>query len=384
MTNKLFSKKGAVTVIFLAVVALVLTLLLAATQSRLLLSLRRSQSASDILVATYQAESEVNDVMARLAGGYLDNANIPRTIKNVGDIRVEIEGVDQGDTQIVTVTALRGLAVGKVQAIRRVQSVGEIDAVEVVLMLDCTGSMDASSGTPGKTRFDAEEDAAVSFVNQVAALPDADKFKLGVGVFGVGSEWLSYNGVNITPDSGLTYFQIADAIAGGFGGRWNDSPACERVGDVAGTNVGLAYRHANNYLKTSKKERIKQVEIVITDGDPNSRSVDSECPPSIACSPRCNTEAKNYLRCTLADKNTFVPELGYNGTRDPEVAAYAAIVLDRPPVDVPPIFQNYATENGYFPATKANQLTGILSEILTRIVEDRSDITIKRIVPTPQ
>lgn len=384
MQSKFFTKKGAVTVIFLAVVALVLTLLLAATQSRLLLSLRRSQSASDILVATYQAESEVNDIMARLAGGYLENASIPRTIKNIGDIRIEIEGTQQGGTQVVTVTALRGLAVGKVQAVRRVQSVEEVNEVEVVLMLDCTGSMDASSGTVGQTRFDAQEAAAVSFINQVEALPDSDKFKIGVGVFGVSSEWLTYNGVEIKPNSGHTYSQIASAIQDGFSGKWKDSPVCARVGDDPGTNVGLAYRHAHDYLKTSKRDGIKQIEIVITDGDPNSRSVDNECPPSIACSLNCNAQAKNYLRCTLADKNTFVPELGYNGARDPDVDAYAAIVLDKPPADVPPIFQNYASENGYFPATRANQLTGIMSEILNRIVEDRSDITIKRIIPIPQ
>ncbi|OGM31993.1 hypothetical protein A2803_02795 [Candidatus Woesebacteria bacterium RIFCSPHIGHO2_01_FULL_44_21] len=385
MSKKL--QNGAITAIFLAVVALVLTLILAATQSQLLLSIRRSQSAADILIATYGAESEVNDIMAKLSGGYLADADIARTTKNIGDTTLTIEGEDQGETQIVTVTASRGYAVGKVQGIRRVLSVEEVDDVELVLTLDCTSSMDARdasascTGSSCPTRFNALEEAAINFVNNIERQEDADKFKLGVAIFGKSSAWLQSNGRDITPESGMSFSEIRTAIEAGIntvrrGGQ------CERVLD--GTSIGTAYRHGHNYLVTTKNPDTKQIEIVITDGEPNSRTTDSACPPSIACGPNsaCEPAAKNYLRCTLADNLTFVPEISQNGARDPEVDAYAVTIFDRPPTDVVTIFRNYATEDGYFNASRASELTNILEGILDKILEDRSTVTIKRVIPT--
>lgn len=390
-------QKGAITIVFLAIIALVLTLILAATQSRVLLSLSRSKSASDILIATYQAESEANDVMAKLVGGYLDDANIPKTTKTIGDIKIVTEGKDLGDTQIVTVTAFRGLAVGKVQAVRRVLSVEEIDKVEIVLVLDCTSSMDAPDADLGcnggscPTRMNAQEEAAVNFVEAVGNLPDSDKFKIGVGVFGTTSAWLQQNGVSVSPDSDLDISEITSAIENGFGNTRAESQ-CGTVGNSGYvenlTSVGTAYRHAHNYLKTSKEAGTKQVEIVITDGEPNTRVYDSECAPYVACTDfqnaECENAAKNYLRCTVADKETYVPEIGQNGVRDTEVDAYAVTIFANPPTDVVSIFQNYATEGGYFNANRASQLDGILNNILGKILEDRSTITIQRVIPTPQ
>lgn len=374
-------QRGAVTAIFLAVVALVLTLILATTQSQLLLSIRRSQSAADILIATYAAESEVNDIMARLAGGYLTDADIARTTKNVGDITLTIEGEDQGETQIVTVTANRGYAVGKVQGIRRVLSVEEVEEVEIVLVLDCTTSMNNSSGTPGKTRFNALEDAAVNFVSSVEDLPDADKYKIGVAVFGTTSAWLKYNGADILPGS-LSFPELRDALTIGFGNTRSSSQCGSTVADY--TNVGLAFRHGNDYLASTRQEDIKQIEIIITDGEPNSSLQDNRCAGSITCNLSCVDAAKDYLRCMLADNVTFVPEIGQNGVRDPDVDAYAVTILDNPPGDVIDIFNNYATENGYYNASRANELTEILEGILDNILEDRSTVTIKRVIPTPE
>jgi hypothetical protein len=377
------NNRGAITVIFLAVVALVLTLILAATQSQLLLSIRRSQSAADILVATYEAESEANDIMARLVNGYLDSADIPKTTKEIGNITLEIEGVDGGDTQTIVVTASKGLAVGKVQAIRRITSVEEVDEVEMVLMLDCTGSMNQPSGSPGQSRFNAQEDAAVAFVNRISELPNANKFKLGIGIFGINSAWLQYNGRNITPDSGMSYSQMVSAIETGFGDSQSQSPECGRI-NTRGTNVGVAYRHAHDYLEGSREAGVKQIEIVITDGEPNSRTTDVDCSPSISCSLNCEDEAKDYLRCTVASSDVFVSEISQNGVRNPEVDAYAVTIFQNPPVDVVDLFRKYATEGGYFNANQANQLTGILDTLLTTILEENSNVTIKRVIPIPQ
>lgn len=373
-------QRGAITAIFLAVVALVLTLILAATQSQLLLSIRRSQSAADILVATYAAESEVNDIMARLIGGYLADADIARTTKKIGDIILTIEGEEQGETQIVTVTANRGYAVAKVQGIRRVLSIKKVEEVEIVLVLDCTGSMNNPSGTPGKTRFNALEDAAVNFVNSVKDLPDADKYEIGVAVFGTTSAWLQYDGVDVLPGS-LTFPQLIDAITIGFGDTRNTSQCGRTVLDY--TNVGLAFRHGNDYLASTKRENVKQIEIIITDGEPNSSLQDNRCAGSTTCK-MCYGAAKDYLRCMAADKLTFVPEIAQNGARDPDVDAYAVTIFDKPPADVVEIFKNYVTKDGYFNARRASELTKILEGILNKIVEDRSTVTVKRVIPTPE
>lgn len=390
------NNKGAITIIFLMILALVLTLIMAATHSRVLLSLSRNRSAADILVATYQAESEANDIMAKLVGGYLDNANINET-KTVGDMKIEITGEELNGTQIVTVTAFRGLAVGKVQAVRRLLSVEEVEEVEIVLMLDCTTSMDQSSDNPldnRETRFEAQENAAIAFIQSVAAQPDADKFKLGVGVFGTSSAWLHYNGTPATPESGFNFLELTNAVRDGFG-RTRSQSQCGRTGPgyvEDATSVGTAFKHAHDYLRTSKKEGTKQIEIVITDGHPNTRIADSNCFPGTAClysasdPNRCIPQAENYLRCNVADANTNVVEINSTqmGTRDPDVDAYSVTVLPNPDPDVPGIFQKYGTEGGYFNATRASQLSEILDNILGRILEDRSSITLKRIIPTPQ
>jgi len=387
------NQKGAITVIFLAVVALVLILILTATQSRLLLSLRRSQSSIDILLANYEAESEVNNIMAKLIGGYLKKSNIPKTTKVIGGVRIEIEGKDTGETQTVTATVLRGLAVGRVQGVRKLTSIETLDNVEIVLMLDCTGSMDATDADPNctgsncPTRFDALRTAAVNFVNDISKLPDRDNIKLAVGIFGTSSAWLQYQGRDITSNSGLSFNQIANAIQTGIN-RKRVGGQCERVLDY--TSIGTAFRHAHDYLATTKKTDTKQVEIVITDGEPNSRLPDVFCPPSERCIPiessyeECIPKAYNYLRCTLADQKTFVSEINQNGVRDPEVDAYAVTIFPTPPESVVQIFNKYATEGGYFNASRANELSGILNKILNKILTERANITIKRVIPLPQ
>lgn len=382
--------RGAVTLLFIMIIAMVLVIIMSAAQSRLLLSLRRSQSAADILIATYRAESEANDVMARLVGGYLPNASFSPYSLNVDDMRIDIEGEDRGNTQIVTVTALRGFAVGKVQAVRRILSVDEVDNVEIVLVLDCTSSMNSSSGTPNQSRFSAQEDAAVNFIRAISLLSDSDKFKVGVGVFGTTSAWLQYNGRSVTPGSGLSFQELVAAIEQGFGATRSQSQ-CGTEGSLGfvedATSVGTAFRHAHDYLKTTKEEGKKQIEIIITDGEPNSKTADFECPePDLVCrlGNECEVSAKNYLRCTAADRATFVSEINQNGVRDPDVDAYAVTIFDRPPVDVVEIFQNYITEGGYFNASQASQLSGILDKILVKILDDRSTVSVKRVVPLPQ
>ena len=424
---KKINNTGAVTLIFVMLMALLITVMLTATQSRLILSLRRSQSASDVLLASYEAESEANDVMAKLVGGYLPTADMNET-KVVGDTSFEITGEDQGETQIINVTATRDFAVGKVEAVRKIQSIKKVNDVEIILSLDCTGSMDAGANcdfcNDKPTRFDSQEEAAIDFIDKISDLEDKDKFKLGVSVFGIDAKWLTYGGIDVTPESGFSFDEIKSAIEGGFSTTRINSPACSGVMDA--TSIGSAYSFSHNYFAGTKAEDKKQIEIVISDGVPNSRVPEAGCDPNAFCpafpiSPDggtnycenneyswscyqydkykdgpydsdnfnekafniCKPLGENFLRCSIAASDTFVPELGKEGIRDPEVDAYAVTIFSNPPGNVVSIFRNFATPNGYFNASRANQLKNILNTILNEILKERSTIIVRRVIPIP-
>ena len=424
------NESGAVTLIFVTIMALIVTIILAATNSRLLLALRRSQSSVDILVANYEAESIANDIMARLVGGYLPSANLPQTTITEGDTTITYEGTEVDDTQTITVTANRDFAVGKVQAIRKIESIKKVEEVEIILGLDCTSSMDAGASCDNcfsrPTRFDAQKDAAIDFVDKVEELEDADKFRLGVSVFGIDAKWLEYSGRNVTPENNLSFDEIKDAINNGFGSTRNESPACLSV--MNATSIGSSYSFAHNYFEDRKDEKIKQIEITISDGVPNSRVPQSGCNPNVFCPAfpisqpdgstnycedneygwdcyqyetyrdgpyesdffnetafnLCQPLGMDFLRCSVADTETFVPELGTEGIRDPDVDAYAVTIFSNPPRETVSVLRNYATENGYFNASRANQLKNILNNILNEILKERSAITIKRLIPIAQ
>ena len=409
------NKKGAVTIIFLTVLALIITLLLAATQSRLSLALRRSQSAGDTIVSSYKAESEANDVMSKLVGKYLGSANLDYT-ENVDGMRIDVKGKDEGSTQTVDVTVNRDFAVSSVQATREIKSVEQVDSVEMILALDCTGSMDDPSGAPGQTRFDAQKEAALSFIDTLSGLSNADKFKLGVTTFGINAKWLRVGGRDVSPENGLDFADIKSAVENGFGSTRSTSPACSEIMDA--TSVGTAFTFSHDYFSTHKQDGVKQIEIVITDGEPNSRIPSIGCSPNAFCpafplSPdgtqnycedneygwqcyqyssykdgpyeadnfnqaaydTCQPLAYDFLQCAVADTDS-------GGIRDPNIDAYAVTIFDNPPRDVVTILRNYTSENGYYNASRASQLKNILNVILNEILKEHSTVTIKRIIPS--
>jgi hypothetical protein len=422
-------QKGAMTAIFLAVVTLVLTLILAATQSQLLLSLRRSESAADTLIANYDAESEVNDSMSKLIGGYIGPGDFTLTKEINGTSLVVVgEESDGGKTQVVTVTARRASAVSKVQATRKVQSLKKVNNVEIVLGLDCTESMGLGATCDNcfsrPSRLEALEEAATDFIDNLAALPDSDKFKLGIMVFGIDAKWLNYGGVDFTPDSGLSFDQIKSGIQASIGVTRPDSSACQTVMDS--TSIGTAYITAQEFFDSSEDSDTKQIEIVITDGYPNSSTPEADCTTSAFCPAfpidttgqnycesneygwtchdyesykdgpyeegnyndkafkTCVPLAKELLSCALATTDTFVPMIAQNGVRNPEVDAYAVTIFPDPPSDVVQIFRNYTTPNGYFNASRASQLKNILNNVLNEILKDRTTVSMERLIPTPK
>jgi von Willebrand factor type A domain len=425
MKNK--NKSGAALLIYLLVMSILLTLLMAGTYSRLLVAINRGQSAIDTLDSSYRAESEVNDFLARLSGGYISDSMLPISFsKDVGGTSIDINATLEGETQRVVATVGRFLASTRVVAERKVESIEDINQVELVLSLDCTGSMNAGANCDNcnslPSRFNAQEDAALNFIDKLSTLPDRQKFRLGVLAFGIDSKWLRVGGVEIKPENNVSLSQIRSAIEIGFGNTKATSPACEGIMDA--TSVGTAFAETQNYFTSSKRSGVKQVAVVITDGDPNSRIPFAGCSPSTFCPAfPIDTNGNNYcednqygwqchqysqyqnsfdsdgfnqtayntckplgvefLSCSVADSETEY-EPGRFGIRDPEVDAYAVTIFSRPPADVVSIFNRYLGPERYFNASRASQLTQLLNTILNEIISDREVVNIQRELPGQQ
>lgn len=416
------------------IMAVFVSLLSALTYSRLLVSIKRSLSQTDAVVTNYTSESKVNDVLARLKGGYIGASGFPFTLNETfNGTKLRIEGKQIGNTQTIVVTGERSYAVSRIEATRVINNVSEVTNVDMILSLDCTGSMDAPADPPRATptRFDSAREAALSFVDRLIEINNdpqySDKFNLGVQVFGLDAKWLTLGGRNVTPGS-MSLDEVKLAIQNGFGSTRTGSSACNGVMDA--TSIGSAFQKSQEYFSANKKPKTKQIEIVITDGEPNSRAPYGSCSPAVFCPafPRsstgenyceeneygwvchnytsykdgpydsdnfnenayktCEPLGRDFLSCSIADTNTSIPPLTSGGglrrgTRDPEVDAYAVTILANPPRDVVNIFNSYLSANGYFNATRASQLKNILNSVLNEILRDRTTITIKRTPPTP-
>lgn len=433
-SQKKTNQQGAATLVFLLVMALFVSLLAAVTYSRLLVSIKRSLSQADAVVTNYDSESAVNDILAKLKAGYFDEGNFAANYtETIEGTTLRIVRSQTGNTQSIVVTGERSFAVSRIEATRVIDSVSNVDNVDMILSLDCTGSMNAAADptrASAGTRFDAQKDAALNFVDRLIAITAdpkyAGKFRLGIMVFGMDAKWLTLGGSNVTPGS-VQLSEIKTALNAGFGSTRATSSACTSVMDA--TSVGSAYAASHDYFKLHKSPKTKQVEIVITDGEPNTRIPYGGCGPSVFCPsfPKsstgqnycdsneygwscyngdsykdgpydadnfnqaaynmCEPLGRDFLTCAIADTGTSIPPIPQSatnrkGVRDPDVSAYGVTILTNPPPEVVSIFTTYLSPNGYFNATRASQLKNILNTVLNEILRDHSTITIKRTPPT--
>lgn len=436
------SQQGISTLILILLLSLIGTLVIATIQSRLLLAIYRNKSASDVLISAYSAESKTNDSIAKYYGHYIDDL-ILDTQDMVNDTELKTKGSEQADGSTkLTVTATRPYAVSQIEAIKKDITQTTFDRVEIVLALDCTSSMNrpADLDNPsGQTSFEAEAQAAVDFVEATKNLVSPYvTFRVGILVFGVDAKWLTYNksGLEeVRPDNEeLNFTDIQAAIDLGFNDTKENSPACNTIIDA--TSIGSGYAYAHDYFKAKDLTRLKGIEIVITDGDPNSRMPYPDCPatdftPTTFCPgfPKdqitnqnycydndyewtcferenfsyrdgpfdagsynynetaystCTPIGKDFLKCTIADSTQTYSTIDgqvYQGVRNPEIDSYALSIFAAPPPEIVAIFNNYLTPNGYFNATQASDLSAKLNEILTSIINNFTTITIRRSIP---
>jgi hypothetical protein len=401
-----------------------------AWQAQFLYSLKRGKAMSEVLTLGYHAESRLYDVIARFLGGYSSAFTFPiNTDETLSDgTKLTTVGVESGDTQTLTVTSKRQFATTKVRLtkVTETEHTTITKPTEIMLSLDCTGSMgQRACPTCATTRMDEQKKAVSDFLDAVAANPGADKIKVGISVFAMSGNWLytSYtsggvpNGTAIKPDSGLTVQQMKQAITTNFGHSGETaSLACRSVQTYTSVGTGLAFMH--DYFKTTAPG-LDKIEVLVTDGEPNQRIPYPGCPVDIFCpgnrnyccpsgsmcaqtrplssdgngwtcpagygETTCTPHARDFLRCVLATTDrAWVPERApgpfQQGVRDPEVDAYVVTVLDNPPAAVTSIMNSFATK--YYNSASASDLTGILQDIFQEILTSSTTYTFGKITPT--
>ena len=210
--------------------------------------------------------------------------------------------------------------------------------MQIILSLDCTGSMgELACPTCATTRMQEQKRAVLQFLDAVENTEGHEKVKLGISVFSMKADWLyttyaadgTPTGTAVRPDNNLSLDQMRLAVQDGFGiSGENESAACKKLNTYTSLGTGLAFMH--DYLRTQEVEGVKQVEVMITDGEPNQRTPYAACPVDVFCpgdgtyccpwgancslagwrcdagsgTSVCAPYARDFLRCTLADTNS--------------------------------------------------------------------------------
>lgn len=122
--------------------------------------------------------------------------------------------------------------------------------LDIVLIFDSSNSMDKSSGTLGETRMQAAKKAATNFAN---TLMD-DKGTVKIGIVEFGTSVLDVQ--EMTTEKETVKKFIKNKL---------DLPENNNDG---GTNLQAAIERADTILNNGKREDVKQIVIVLTDGIP--------------------------------------------------------------------------------------------------------------------
>lgn len=374
--------QGFVTLIFILAIALIATLILMIGQSRLFLALQRGQSFSDTLIAGYQAESEINDVLYRLITGRTGGLTFPYS-KNLGEnFKLEASSKTIDGSQTIDIISTRSFAVSQIQAQINSSSLTTYEQVEIAIMVDCSGSMDNGAG-PGfsGSRMQAQSAAVINFLTAVNNLENKDNISVGLGAFSTNKNWVTTErGTRISPTNKVPIPEIIRTVQTRFGSDRRSSAAClSALGtfDNQDTNIGGGYTFMNDYFAT-RPSTVKKVQILITDGEPNSSNTYPKCS---ARDTNDNEEAGyQFLTCALTDTtktwNGVQP-----GVRDPEILTYGVTVLNPASKRVNDIFRNTIGPDNYYTATFASRLSDITTDIFDKIVSGGFFITIKRVIP---
>lgn len=391
-------KKGVATIIIVIMVSIVALFVLLTWESRLLLSVYRHRSLSDILAANYAAESEMFDVVSKYFN--YPNFDVTSDYEKVFGLNNVVRVTQTGDenTRTLLIKGSWPFAQADLQLTRTktISSSLGLDRVEIVMGIDCSSSMNEkadsgcqySSGTCAK-RIEKIQDALITFMDEIEKVPvaDRDKYYVGFLPFKRNAAWSTFNGTTLYPTNNhvlLDQFLQAD--------DWKDVHTTEMCKDAAlnstsgsgETNLGTAALKANEYFTPQPK--VKQAFILFTDGLPNTALADARCHSSYCSSNNgCLTESIDYMKCGLAPTD-FIWKSNYPGTRLPEVDVYAVTVAEHGTdsagksafARVMEVFRDPNYVKKYFDNDDANELPNIFRDIFKSIQESSIRIDLSR------
>jgi hypothetical protein len=402
-------KRGVTTLMLVFLASMFAMFVVATWQARLLESIKRNQAMSDVLGAMYAAESAVYDIVDRFVNypGYSPPDGT--SFVDVGTGRkLQVTGSTNAAGQNLLVEAMWPNASMQISLTRLFAELAEsnFDKVEIIFALDCTVSMDskADPGCVGVTGVDCsrrlakQKESVINFIDSVRNLEFAErsKFYIGLSTFKIGRKWITDGLVEMTPTNNLD--RLTSAVQSGFGATVGASSACNIVNPVVPgfggeTSLGSSVVFSDDYLRTTKETRKKQIQIMITDGLPNAALTEARC-GTLGCRAMdwgaCSNTALDYLECGLADTSTTWKG-ALVGLKDPDVDVYAVTVLSTPTPGgetviynrVVNTFQNYLGAR-YFSASNANSLPEFLNSIFSDIRSHNATYTIQRVVPPPE
>lgn len=398
-------KKGLATIVMVLILAVISFLILIAWQSRLLLSIRRTQSLSDLLSVDYRAESEIYDWAAKFIGNYSNIYGGPLTatekvLKNEPHPnRLNVTAKIVSGEEQLKISAARPYASTNMILSRKIETASgpTYEKVEVIVGLDCSASMNQFN------RIRSLQVALISFIQNIKNSPQADKFYISMIPFKKSSNW-AY-GINSTSNNlDLFLNNVKDASMGGV--NWNNinqSSLCTTP-DInicpsglascggAETNLGTSGILAMDYFANNPvdESRVLRNFILFTDGIPNVSNRDLNCGTNPCSSGYCLNESINYLKCSLATED-YEWQSGFYGRKPDGVDVYAVTVTEPP--TTPEQQAAYTATMSVFNSTNfvkkayansdATQLSNIFDGIFNEIITSSSKLKIERVVPIP-
>lgn len=403
---------GEILVVFL--VSVVGLLIVIDWQSRLFLSIHRMRSLTDILKATYGAESVINDYVARFIGPYAGTTSGTTTLED-GTV-VTVNTSTSGNTETFGVLAKRPFATTLINLLKTTTSSGSgaYDAMDVMLVTDCTSSMNqpasptatcqsccnllqpnincdpdyASAASLGNyntcmitngcdTRFSALEKATDTFLTSMKDLAIANPTKTiraGWIVFRQNAKQLQ--ALNTDISSVKTYFDA------NMGMTQSTSPACSTSNVTGYTSIGAGYDLANATMGLNSSATKKRYVVTISDGEPNVRvASDTGLCGLNTCTTygTCDTESLNLLSCSVTDINALLWPNSAAGSKWADVTPYSIIIGP----DSGAAVDLLKIKTKYINSPDASHLDAILQGIFNDIVTSSTSISIKRVTPTP-
>lgn len=421
-------KKGIATIVVVMIATIICSFLILAWQSQLLLAVHRNQAMTDVIATGYAAESEIYDWVAKFLGGY-DELFVPpldetyRILKDdvllADGTKLNVKANKEGDRENLYINSNRVYASSNFFISREtLVSPGiSYDNLDITLSLDCTTSMNLpadayckkkccegpsngvtwyeeqcvnntsqGSGSDGyrecmnrtkredglsfcSTRIAETKTAALAFTEAVKDLAGnypSKTIRLGLNVFRVDAIWKQ----NLTTN----YDQVKDLLNSDLG-KWHSgtggSSMCEFEGS---TSIGSGYDLAISTYRPEISPDRKQVVVLVTDGDPNSRH-SSYTDTSICGSETCTLcgiyKGLEYMTCSLKKTDE-------GGIRNPEIDAYAVSVQDVINGGVLDVFQNKDYVKGFYNSGDATDLAKLLMNVLDDITNSMSNIEFGR------